>query len=145
MLEVYPHFHGSNMLHDDRPCLTLLNPKTFDRPRGGYNTASSDFQINADPAYTCTDGGVDVADPGCDGVAGSSTTGGRGASDFMLIEANFFHHSLAQKTSGPRCEGNTWVICMGGRCRSYCLVQSVAVTVYELSAIGLQPLWLSTA
>ncbi len=35
-------------------------------------------------------------DPECDAVAGSSTTGGRGASDFMLIEANFFHHSLAQ-------------------------------------------------
>gem|GEM_PF-1565725 len=61
-----------------------------------YNTASSDFQINADPGSTCTDDGVDVADPECDAVAGSSPTGGRGASDFMLIEANFFHHSLAQ-------------------------------------------------
>jgi hypothetical protein len=61
-----------------------------------YNTASSDFQINADPASTCTDDGVDVSDPECDAVAGSSTTGGRGASDFMLIDSNFFHHSLAQ-------------------------------------------------
>jgi hypothetical protein len=35
-------------------------------------------------------------DPECDAVAGSSLTGGRGASDFMLIEGNFFHHSKAQ-------------------------------------------------
>ena len=61
-----------------------------------YNTASSDFQINADPISTCSDDGVAYDDPECDAVAGSSTTGGRGASDFMLIEANFFHHSLAQ-------------------------------------------------
>ena len=61
-----------------------------------YNTASSDFQINADPLSTCDDDGVAFADPECDAVAGSSVTGGRGASDFMLIEANFFHHSLAQ-------------------------------------------------
>jgi len=61
-----------------------------------YNTASSDFQINADPLSTCSDDGVDFADPECDAVAGSSTTGGRGASDFMLIDSNFFHHSKAQ-------------------------------------------------
>ncbi len=61
-----------------------------------YNTASSDFQINADPISTCSDDGVAYDDPECDAVAGSSTTGGRGASDFMLIEANFFHHSMAQ-------------------------------------------------
>jgi hypothetical protein len=61
-----------------------------------YNTASSDFQINADPISTCSDDGVAYDDPECDAVAGSSATGGRGASDFMLIEANFFHHSLAQ-------------------------------------------------
>jgi hypothetical protein len=61
-----------------------------------YNTASSDFQINADPLSTCGDDGVAFDDPECDAVAGSSTTGGRGASDFMLIDSNFFHHSLAQ-------------------------------------------------
>ena len=61
-----------------------------------YNTASSDFQINADPISTCSDDGVAYDDPECDAIAGSSATGGRGASDFMLIEANFFHHSLAQ-------------------------------------------------
>ena len=61
-----------------------------------YNTASSDFQINADPSLTCREQGVAFDDPECDAVAGSSPTGGRGASDFMLIEGNFFHHSKAQ-------------------------------------------------
>jgi hypothetical protein len=61
-----------------------------------YDTYSSDFQINADPASTCADDGVAFDDPECDAVAGSHPTGGRGVSDFMLIEANFFHHSLAQ-------------------------------------------------
>jgi hypothetical protein len=61
-----------------------------------YNTVSSDFQINADPHSTCDDDGVAFNSPECDAVAGSHPTGGRGASDFMLIEANFFHHSKAQ-------------------------------------------------
>jgi hypothetical protein len=61
-----------------------------------YDTYSSDFQINADPNSTCADEGVDFDDLECDAVAGSDPTGGRGASDFMLIEANFFHHSQAQ-------------------------------------------------
>ncbi len=61
-----------------------------------YNTVSSDFQINADPISTCSDDGVAYTDPECDGVAGSSSTAGRGASDFMLIDSNFFHDSQAQ-------------------------------------------------
>jgi hypothetical protein len=61
-----------------------------------YNTISSDFQINADPSLTCRDQGVAFNDPACDAVAGSSVTGGRGASDFILVEGNFFHHSKAQ-------------------------------------------------
>jgi hypothetical protein len=61
-----------------------------------YNTVSSDFQINADPNSTCADDGIAFTDPECDATAGTSTTGGRGASDYMLIEGNFFHHSLAQ-------------------------------------------------
>ena len=61
-----------------------------------YNTESSDFQINADPISTCEDEGIAYDDPECDAVAGSHITGGRGASDFMLIDSNFFHHSLAQ-------------------------------------------------
>lgn len=61
-----------------------------------WNTVSSDFQINADPASTCSDVGIAYDSPECDAVAGSHATGGRGASDFMLIEGNFFHHSSAQ-------------------------------------------------
>jgi hypothetical protein len=45
---------------------------------------------------TCGDEGIAFTDPECDAVAGSHATGGRGASDFMLIEGNFFHHSQAQ-------------------------------------------------
>jgi hypothetical protein len=61
-----------------------------------YNTVSSDFQINADPIMCCQDESIAFDDPECDAVAGSSATGGRGVSDFMLVEGNFFHHSLAQ-------------------------------------------------
>jgi hypothetical protein len=61
-----------------------------------YNTVSSDFQINADPLSTCDDEGIAFDSPECDAVAGSHTTGGRGASDYMLIDSNFFHHSKAQ-------------------------------------------------
>ncbi|MFZ1987238.1 MAG: right-handed parallel beta-helix repeat-containing protein, partial [Desulfatitalea sp.] len=56
-----------------------------------HSNVSSDFQINADPNFTCDD--VNTAD--CDAWAGSGE-GGRGASDYMLVEANFFHHGLAQ-------------------------------------------------
>ncbi len=61
-----------------------------------FNTASSDFQINADPLLACADRGLRFDDPECDALAGTSLTGGRGASDFMLVEGNFFHHSQAQ-------------------------------------------------
>lgn len=56
-----------------------------------YENASSDFQINADPNFTCND--VNTSD--CDAWAGTGE-GGRGASDYMLIEGNFFHHGNAQ-------------------------------------------------
>jgi hypothetical protein len=61
-----------------------------------FNTVSSDFQINADPLLTCAEQGIAFDDPECDALAGSSPTGGRGASDFILVEGNFFHHSKAQ-------------------------------------------------
>jgi hypothetical protein len=61
-----------------------------------YNTSSSDFQINADPLSACDDEGIAFDSPECDAVAGSHPTGGRGASDYMLIDSNFFHHSKAQ-------------------------------------------------
>lgn len=61
-----------------------------------WNNNSSDFQINADPASTCTDVDIDVSSQDCDAIAGTPGDGGRGASDFMLVESNYFHHGLGQ-------------------------------------------------
>ncbi len=57
-----------------------------------YSNASSDFQINADPLSTCADVGIPFDDPGCDAYAGTGE-GGRGASDYFLVDSNYFHHS----------------------------------------------------
>lgn len=54
---------------------------------------SSDFQINADPTAACQEAGISFDDPACDAYAGTGE-GGQGASDYMLIDANHFHHSL---------------------------------------------------
>ncbi len=69
------------------------NIARFNELRNNY---SSDLQINADPASTCTDVNIDVSSPDCDALAGTPGDGGRGASDFMLVEGNFFHDGLAQ-------------------------------------------------
>jgi hypothetical protein len=57
-----------------------------------YANASSDFQINPDPANTCTAEGIAVDDPECDAYADEGK-GGRGASDYFLVEGNYFHNS----------------------------------------------------
>jgi hypothetical protein len=57
-----------------------------------YGNASSDFQINADPASVCQEVGVPYDDPQCDAYAGEGE-GGQGASDYMLVDSNYFHHS----------------------------------------------------
>ena len=57
-----------------------------------YANTSSDFQINADPASTCADAGIPFSDPRCDAYAGTGE-GGRGASDYFLVDSNYFHHS----------------------------------------------------
>jgi hypothetical protein len=62
-----------------------------------YGNLSSDFQINADPQSTCLDVGIPVDDPRCDAYAGEGE-GGQGASDYFLVEGNYFHHGLA---NGP--------------------------------------------
>jgi hypothetical protein len=62
-----------------------------------HSNASSDFQINADPLSTCND--FNSAD--CDAQAGQGE-GGAGASDFFLVEGNYFHHGNAQ---GPNFTG----------------------------------------
>ncbi|MEQ1929868.1 MAG: right-handed parallel beta-helix repeat-containing protein [Parvularculaceae bacterium] len=55
-----------------------------------YANHSSDFQINASPNETCADEGVALDDPLCDAYAGEGE-GGRGASDYFLVENNVFH------------------------------------------------------
>ena len=62
-----------------------------------YGNLSSDFQINADPASTCDGAGIAFDDPRCDAYAGEGE-GGQGASDYFLVEGNYFHHGLA---NGP--------------------------------------------
>ena len=57
-----------------------------------FGNASSDFQINADPASTCAEAGIPFADPRCDAYAGEGD-GGQGASDYFLLDGNYFHSS----------------------------------------------------
>lgn len=59
-----------------------------------YSNLSSDFQINADPASTCKEVGIPFDDPRCDAYAGEGE-GGQGASDYFLVDGNYFHHGLA--------------------------------------------------
>lgn len=82
---------------DDGHGIYLSNGSDFNivRQNNLYDNEGATFQINADPESTCTDVGVEVDDPECDALA-SDTGGGRGASDFMLIESNYFHHGQAQ-------------------------------------------------
>ena len=57
-----------------------------------FGNASSDFQINADPASTCAEPGIPFTDPRCDAYAGEDE-GGQGASDYFLVDGNYFHGS----------------------------------------------------
>ncbi|MGW9820513.1 uncharacterized protein DUF1565 [Methylorubrum extorquens] len=59
--------------------------ETFDNPH-------SDFQINADPGSTCKEVGIPYTDARCDAYAGEGE-GGQGASDYFLVDANYFHHN----------------------------------------------------
>jgi hypothetical protein len=75
--------HGIYLSNGGDWNIVRLN-KTYDNP-------SSDFQINADPFSTCADDGIPFDDARCDAYAGTGE-GGRGASDYFLVEANYFHH-----------------------------------------------------
>ncbi len=57
-----------------------------------FNNVSSDFQINPDPASTCAEVNVAFNDPRCDAFAGEGE-GGQGASDYFLVDGNYFHDS----------------------------------------------------
>lgn len=61
-----------------------------------WNNRSADFQINADPNSACGDVGIALNSADCDALAGTPGDGGRGVSDFFLVEDNFFHDGLAQ-------------------------------------------------
>jgi hypothetical protein len=64
-----------------------------------FNNVSSDFQINADPESACKEVGIPFNDPRCDAYAGTGE-GGQGASDYFLVDSNYFHHG-ASNGSGP--------------------------------------------
>ncbi len=72
----------------------LSNGSDFNIVRANnlFENEGATFQINADPASTC-DG--DFFSDACAALAGTGE-GGRGASDYMLIEGNYFHHGTAQ-------------------------------------------------
>jgi hypothetical protein len=59
-----------------------------------YGNVASDFQINPGPSDTCKDVGIAYDDPQCDAYAGEGE-GGQGASDYFLIDSNYFHHGSA--------------------------------------------------
>jgi len=73
----------------------LSNGSDFNIVRNNdlYGNEGATFQINADPLSTCEGG---TANDDCDAIAGSGGDGGRGASDFFLVENNYFHHGIAQ-------------------------------------------------
>ena len=62
-----------------------------------HSNVSADFQVNPGPAEICPEVGVPVDDPRCDAYAGEGE-GGMGASDYFLIDGNYFHHGAS---SGP--------------------------------------------
>jgi hypothetical protein len=62
-----------------------------------FGNVSSDLQINADPESTCKEVGIPFTDPRCDAYAGTGE-GGQGASDYFLVDSNYFHHSTG---NGP--------------------------------------------
>ena len=62
-----------------------------------FSNTRSDFQINPDPASTCAEPGIPFNDPRCDAYAGEGE-GGQGASDYFLVDSNYFHHT---QTNGP--------------------------------------------
>ena len=58
-----------------------------------YENESSDLQVNADPASACQEQGIAFVDPRCDAYAGEGE-GGQGASDYFLVDSNYFHHGI---------------------------------------------------
>jgi hypothetical protein len=57
-----------------------------------HSNVSTGIQINADPQSTCKEVGIAFSDPRCHAYAGTGD-GGQGASDYFLIDSNYFHRS----------------------------------------------------
>ncbi len=79
---------------DDGHGIYLSNGSDFNIVRNNdlFGNQGATFQINADPLSCCD---PDTHNEGCDALAGTGE-GGRGASDYMLVENNYFHHGTAQ-------------------------------------------------
>ncbi len=92
--DVFENNIVSNSGDADGHGVYLSNGSDFNIVRGNdlFGNQGATFQINADPLSTCDS---PVASEACDAVAGTGD-GGRGASDFMLVENNYFHHGTAQ-------------------------------------------------
>ena len=65
-----------------------------------WDNMSSTFQINADPEYVCSPDGTAFDDPECDGSALEGK--GRGISEYVLVENNFFHDTLGPNFASVR-------------------------------------------
>lgn len=57
-----------------------------------HSNVNTSLQVNADPQSTCKEVGIAFADPRCHAYAGTGE-GGQGASDYFLIDSNYFHRS----------------------------------------------------
>lgn len=92
--DVFENNVVSNSGEADGHGIYISNGSDYNIVRGNdlWGNEGATFQINADPLSTCDNG---TANDACDAIAGSSE-GGRGASDFMLVENNYFHHGTAQ-------------------------------------------------
>lgn len=92
--DVFENNVVSNSGEADGHGIYLSNGSDYNIVRNNdlYGNEGATFQINADPLSTCEGG---TANDACDGIAGAGE-GGRGASDFMLVENNYFHHGTAQ-------------------------------------------------
>lgn len=92
---VWEHNVASGAKKGDGHGIYLSNGSDWNIVRSNetFANTSSDFQINADPASTCAEVGIPFDDPRCDAYAGTGE-GGQGASDYFLVDGNFFHHGI---------------------------------------------------
>ncbi len=91
-----------NLAHDARKSghgfyITNGSDWNIIRLNEAYSNASPDLEVNADPKFVCAEADIELTDPRCDAYAGEGE-GGRGASDYFLVDSNFTHDG---KGSGP--------------------------------------------